>query len=319
MVRAVPRERVTQRRLSFTPTTGPGCSSENARASPRAAKSVAQQSSTTQSPQIPLPRPSKHPSTPLGDRGANLDHRRSDKFPDGHRPRCLDFSESKMMKTTQGFHRAYYAQALMDEDSQVIIATRVSHNAADNIGQGNTYGSLILDVGVARRQHGHARSSWTVSAPSSFCLAGGNRPAYRGREGSRGAERTNPKERASKAAHGQEAVPKAPGPTTPVQRPSWSWLSDRRRFARGRTLRLANCPERPTKGPSLGSATTLESRPIPPEPAGGARLHPSGPRKSPPGYRAHPSQTPRPEDRAGEENRTLRLRSANHYRNQNWC
>ena len=29
-----------------------------------------------------------HRSTPLGDRGANLDHRRSDNFPDSHRSTC---------------------------------------------------------------------------------------------------------------------------------------------------------------------------------------------------------------------------------------
>ena len=56
---------------------------EDAWASPRAAQSVAQQSSTAQS--APNPFVGATTGAPLGDRGANLDHRRSDNFADSHR------------------------------------------------------------------------------------------------------------------------------------------------------------------------------------------------------------------------------------------
>ncbi|MHB8191062.1 MAG: hypothetical protein ACYDHP_11735, partial [Ferrimicrobium sp.] len=39
--------------------------------------------------------------------------------------------DSRMMKTNEGFHFAYNAQAVVDEGSQVIVATKVTQSAGD--------------------------------------------------------------------------------------------------------------------------------------------------------------------------------------------
>ncbi|MHB8191358.1 MAG: IS1182 family transposase, partial [Ferrimicrobium sp.] len=39
--------------------------------------------------------------------------------------------DSRMMKTNEGFHFAYNAQAVVDEGSQVIVATKVTQAAGD--------------------------------------------------------------------------------------------------------------------------------------------------------------------------------------------
>ncbi len=51
--------------------------------------------------------------------------------PPGRAQRNFTDPESRMMKTTDGFHYAYNAQAVVDEEAQVIVAHSVSNQAAD--------------------------------------------------------------------------------------------------------------------------------------------------------------------------------------------
>ena len=51
--------------------------------------------------------------------------------PDKKAQRNFTDPESRMMKTTDGFHYAYNAQSVVDEDSQVVLATEVTNQAAD--------------------------------------------------------------------------------------------------------------------------------------------------------------------------------------------
>jgi transposase len=51
--------------------------------------------------------------------------------PEGRAQRNFTDPESRMMKTNEGFHYAFNAQALVDEEAQVIIATQVTNQAAD--------------------------------------------------------------------------------------------------------------------------------------------------------------------------------------------
>jgi len=51
--------------------------------------------------------------------------------PPGRAQRNFTDPESRMMKTTDGFHYAFNAQAVVDEEAQVILAQSVSNQAAD--------------------------------------------------------------------------------------------------------------------------------------------------------------------------------------------
>jgi transposase len=51
--------------------------------------------------------------------------------PDGRAQRNFTDPESRMMKTTDGFHYAFNAQAVVDEEAQVVLAHSVSNQAAD--------------------------------------------------------------------------------------------------------------------------------------------------------------------------------------------
>ena len=51
--------------------------------------------------------------------------------PDKKAQRNFTDPESRMMKTTDGFHYAYNAQTVVDEGSQVVLATEVTNQAAD--------------------------------------------------------------------------------------------------------------------------------------------------------------------------------------------
>ena len=53
--------------------------------------------------------------------------------PPGRAQRNFTDPESRMMKTTDGFHYAYNAQAVVDEEAQVIVAHSVSNQAADAV------------------------------------------------------------------------------------------------------------------------------------------------------------------------------------------
>jgi transposase len=51
--------------------------------------------------------------------------------PKGRAQRSFTDPEARMMKTTDGFHHAFNAQAVVDEEAQVILAHSVSNQAAD--------------------------------------------------------------------------------------------------------------------------------------------------------------------------------------------
>jgi hypothetical protein len=60
-----------------------------------------------------------------------VDLARERAVPEKRAQRNFTDPESRMMKTNDGFHYAYNAQAVVDETSQVIIGTRVGTNAGD--------------------------------------------------------------------------------------------------------------------------------------------------------------------------------------------
>ena len=83
--------------------------------------------------------------------------------PEGRAQRSFTDPDARMMKTTDGFHYAYNAQAVVDEESQVVIAAEVVQSAADvdqllpmaeaaghNLGvagAGDTFDLLLADAG----------------------------------------------------------------------------------------------------------------------------------------------------------------------------
>jgi hypothetical protein len=72
--------------------------------------------------------------------------------PKGKTQRSFTDPEARMMKTTDGFHYAYNAQAVVDEHSQVVVAVDVTQQAGD-VGQLipmiDTAKSSLTDAGIA--------------------------------------------------------------------------------------------------------------------------------------------------------------------------
>jgi hypothetical protein len=72
--------------------------------------------------------------------------------PTGKTQRSFTDPEARMMKTTDGFHYAYNAQAVVDEYSQVVVAADVTQQAGD-VGQLipmiDTAKSSLTDAGIA--------------------------------------------------------------------------------------------------------------------------------------------------------------------------
>jgi transposase len=68
---------------------------------------------------------SEHEARAAGDEAA------ARAVPDGRAQRNFTDPESRMMKTTDGFHYAFNAQAVVDEEAQVVLAHSVSNQAAD--------------------------------------------------------------------------------------------------------------------------------------------------------------------------------------------
>ncbi|HXY42972.1 MAG TPA: IS1182 family transposase, partial [Acidimicrobiales bacterium] len=89
--------------------------------------------------------------------------------PDGRAQRSFTDPDARMMKTTDGFHYAYNAQAVVDEGSQVVLAAQVVQSAADvdqllpmisaadeNLGaagEDDTFDLVLADAGYCSEQN----------------------------------------------------------------------------------------------------------------------------------------------------------------------
>jgi transposase len=89
--------------------------------------------------------------------------------PEPRAQRSFTDPESRMMKTNDGFHHAYNAQTVVDEEAQVILAAEVSNQAADaaallpmiavtesNLAQagiGEDFTTLLADAGYCSEQN----------------------------------------------------------------------------------------------------------------------------------------------------------------------
>jgi transposase len=89
--------------------------------------------------------------------------------PDGRAQRSFTDPDARMMKTTDGFHYAYNAQAVVDEGSQVVLAASVTQSAADidqllpmieladqNLavaGEDDTFDLVLADAGYCSEQN----------------------------------------------------------------------------------------------------------------------------------------------------------------------
>lgn len=89
--------------------------------------------------------------------------------PEGRAQRSFTDPDARMMKTTDGFHYAYNAQAVVDEGSQVVLAAHVVQSAADvdqllpmitaadeNLGatgEDDTFNLVLADAGYCSEQN----------------------------------------------------------------------------------------------------------------------------------------------------------------------
>ena len=69
--------------------------------------------------------------------------------PDKKAQRNFTDPESRMMKTTDGFHYAYNAQTVVDEDSQVVLATEVTNQAADVVALAPMTAAMMANLEAA--------------------------------------------------------------------------------------------------------------------------------------------------------------------------
>ena len=69
--------------------------------------------------------------------------------PDKKAQRNFTDPESRMMKTTDGFHYAYNAQTVVDEDSQVVLAAEVTNQAADVVALAPMTAAMMANLEAA--------------------------------------------------------------------------------------------------------------------------------------------------------------------------
>ena len=85
--------------------------------------------------------------------------------PDKKSQRNFTDPESKMMKTTDGFHYAYNAQTVVDEGSQVVLATEVTNQAGDV----EALVPMVAAIGPALKAAGIEGGPDLVLADAGYC------------------------------------------------------------------------------------------------------------------------------------------------------
>jgi transposase len=156
--------------------------------------------------------------------------------PEGRAQRNFTDPESRMMKTNEGFQYAYNAQAMVDEEAQVIIAQAVTNQAADapqlmdmieladaNLGAADiddTFDTALADAGYCSEDNlvsaQQAGVDVLIEASASSQHSAGRSPKT--------PQRVN--------AWPEDCGPRQAGPLTPGERPSSNRSSGRRKCAK---------------------------------------------------------------------------------------
>ena len=177
-----------------------------------------------------------------------------------------------MMKTTDGFAYAFNAQAVVDEEAQVIVAHSVTNQATDvqqlvemieateaNLGAAGidkNPDTFITDAGYFSEKNVNDATDAGVDV----LIATGRISTTNGCQTHR--EVPSQKTPPSKRRWHADCAPRRDGPITPDARPSSSRSSARRRSDKALASSVCAASKVPkVSGPCTGSATTCESWP----------------------------------------------------------